>query len=267
MGADRVPDPRGSECHSWSAHAGVALYWYLTFNALNENGWREHSPSDLYQLFAKVGYKTDRTDVELSFAYANTDLTGNGLAPEGLLARDRRAVYTFPDETKNLMCLGNLRGSRWLTADLLLSTNAFYRYYQRKTSNGDVEISCVDDASDAVAFNPNGRVVNLGQCQGSAAGFVDQNGDPLTGDLEREAEGEFRKTKTITEDWGTTLQLSYRGKILGHGNRVTAGVAYDGHRSLHPGERRRRPRPGRQQRGGAAERTLRDGGGRPHRPA
>ena len=205
--------------------------WYLTFNALNENGWREHSPSDLYQLFAKVGYKTERTDVELSFAYANTDLTGNGLAPESLLARDRRAVYTFPDETKNLMYLGNLRGSRWLTDDLLLSTNAFYRYYQRKTSNGDVEISCVDDASDAVAFNPNGRVVNLGQCQGSAAGFVDQNGDPLTGDLEREAEGEFRKTKTITQDWGTTLQLSYRGKILGHGNRVTAGVAYDGHRS------------------------------------
>ena len=71
--------------------------WFLTFNALNENGWREHSPSDLYQLFAKVGYRTDRTDVELSFAYANNDLTGNGLAPESLLARDRRAVYTFPD--------------------------------------------------------------------------------------------------------------------------------------------------------------------------
>ena len=205
--------------------------WFVTFNALNEDGWREHSPSDLRQLFTKFGYRRDRTDVEVSFAYANNNLAGNGLAPESLLAGDRRAVYTFPDETKNLMYLGNLHGTRWLTDDLLLSTNAFYRYYQRKTSNGDAEISCVDDASDSVAFNPNGRVVHLGQCQGPSAGFVDQNGVPLTGDLERESEGEFRKTKTVTQDWGATLQLSHRGKILGHGNRITVGAAYDGHES------------------------------------
>ena len=205
--------------------------WYLTFNALNESGWREHSPSDLYQLFAKAGYKTDRTDVEVSFAYANNDLTGNGLAPESLLARDRRAMYTFPDETRNLMYLGNLRGSRWLTDDLLLSANAFYRNYQRTTGNGDVEISCVDDETDRAAFIPTGQAVHLGNCQGSSEGFVDRSGRPLDGELERESEGEFRKTKTSTQDWGTTLQLSHRGKIFGHGNRVTVGVAYDGHQS------------------------------------
>ena len=205
--------------------------WYLTFNVLREDGWREHSPSDLGQLFAKGGYKTDRTDVEVSYTFADNDLTGNGLAPESLLARDRRAVYTFPDETRNLMHLVNLRGSRWLTDDLLVSTNTFYRYYQRTTSNGDVQISCVDDDSGAVAFNPNGRVVPLGLCQGSAAGFIDRNGNPLDGELEREAEGALRKTKTVTQDWGATLQLSYKGKILGRGNQVTVGVAYDGHTS------------------------------------
>ena len=205
--------------------------WYLTFNVLNEDGWREHSPSDLNQVFAKVGYKRDGTDLEVSYTYANNDLTGNGLAPESLLARDRRAVYTFPDKTENLMNLVNMRGSQWLTDDVLVSGNTFYRYYQRTTRNGDVEISCVDDASGAVAFNPNGRVVHLGQCQGSAAGFVDQDGNPLAGALERESEGEFRKTKTATQDWGATLQLSYKGKILGRGNQVTVGVAYDGHQS------------------------------------
>ena len=29
--------------------------WYLNFTTLNENGWRDQSPSDLHQLFAKVG--------------------------------------------------------------------------------------------------------------------------------------------------------------------------------------------------------------------
>ena len=205
--------------------------WYLNFNVLNDDGWREQSPSDLNQVFAKVGYKTSRTDLEGSYTFADNSLTGNGLAPESLLARDRRAVYTFPDQTENVMHLVNLRGSQWLTDDLLLSANTFYRHYQRKTSNGDVEISCVDDESDATAFNPGGGIVPLGLCQGSAAGFVDKDGNPLGGDLAREAQGQFRRTKTVTQDWGATLQLSYKGKILGRGNRVTVGVAYDGHQS------------------------------------
>ena len=205
--------------------------WYLNFNILDDNGWREQSPSELNQVFAKVGYRTSRTDIEVSYTFADNDLTGNGLAPESLLARDRRAVYTYPDKTANLMHLVNLRGSQWLTDDLLVSANTFYRNYTRTTSNGDVEISCVDDDSGAVAFNPNGGVVALGNCRGPAAGFVDRNGDPLDGELERVAEGGFRRTKTTTQDWGATLQLSYKGKVLGFGNRVTVGMAYDGHSS------------------------------------
>ena len=63
------------------------------------------SPSDLHQLFTKAGYKTDRTDAGAELVYANNDLTGNGLVPQSLVAGDRRAVYTFPDKTKNLCTL------------------------------------------------------------------------------------------------------------------------------------------------------------------
>jgi outer membrane receptor protein involved in Fe transport len=205
--------------------------WFLTFNVLSEDGWREHSPSDLRQVFAKVGYRTERTDVEVSYAFADNTLIGNGLAPESLLARDRNAVYTFPDETKNLMHLFNLRGSQWLTDNLQLSANGFYRHYRRSTQNGDVEISCVDDETDRGVFTPAGRPLHLGQCQGSSEGLVDQRGRPLDGELEREAEGEFRRTKTDTQDCGVTLQLSHKGKIFGLGNQATVGVAYDGHRT------------------------------------
>src|SRR5262245_43872814 len=175
---------------------------YLTFNILDDDGWRAHSSSELRQFFGKLGYRTSQTDVTVSFAYANNNLTGNGLAPESLIAQDRRAVYTFPDHTRNLMDLVNITGSRWLTDDLLVSGNTFYRYYKRTTSHGDVETSCVDEASDAVAFTPSGQLVPLGLCQGPAAGFVDASGSPLAGGLELESEGEFRKTRMVTQDWG-----------------------------------------------------------------
>jgi iron complex outermembrane recepter protein len=203
--------------------------WFLGFNVLGENGWRDESPTDLRQLFSKVGYRTAQTHVELSYIYANNTLTGNGLVPESTLAVDRSAVYTFPDQTKNVMHLINLRGSQWLTDTVLLSGNTFYRNYSRETLNGDAEVNCVDDATDSQVFTTNGRPLHLGLCQGSAVGFVDAQGNPLAGNLVREAEGQDRTTKTRTQDWGVTLQLQHRGAIFERDNRLTLGFAYDGH--------------------------------------
>jgi len=203
--------------------------WFLGFNVLSENGWREESPTDLRQLFAKVGYRTSQTDLELSYIYANNKLTGNGLVPESTLAVDRSAVYTFPDQTKNVMHLVNLRGSQWLTDTLLLSGNTFYRNYARDTLNGDAAVNCLDDATGGQVFTANGRPLHLGLCQGSAVGFVDNQGNPLAGALELDPEAESRRTKTRTQDWGVTLQLQHRDKIFDRNNRLTVGVAYDGH--------------------------------------
>jgi len=203
--------------------------WFLGFNVLNESGWRDESPSQLRQAFAKVGYRTAHTDVELSYTFAKNQLVGNGLVPETTLAKDRRAVYTFPDETRNLMNLVNLRGSHWLTDAVLLSGDMFYRNYRRDTRNGDAGVTCVDDATGSQAFAANGRQLHPGLCQGSAAGFFDSQGNPLAGNLTLDSEGEDRKTRTQTNDWGVALQLQYRGKIMGRDNRFTVGAAYDGH--------------------------------------
>lgn len=226
----------GGSFGRWAVEAehGVAhgpFDLYLTFNALDENGWREHSPSELRQLFSRIGYKTERTDLNLNYIWADNDLTGNGFAPESLLARDRDAVHTFPDLTENRMHLVNLRGSRWLTDSVLFSGNGFYRYYKRKTLNGDAEVGCVDDATDREVFDAGGRPLHLGLCDGSAVGFFDEDGNPLAGELEREAEGEDRTTRTRTHDFGGTLQLSHRGTIMGRGNRLTVGFAFDRHES------------------------------------
>ena len=205
--------------------------WYVAFNALDEDGWRDRSPSNLRQLFAKGGWEAAGTAVGLTYVYVNNDLVGNGLVPESTLARSRSAVYTFPDQTRNEMHLGNVHGSHQLTDDLLLSGNAFYRDYRRRTFNGDAEVICRDDATGEEVFDAGGGLLHLGRCGGSSAGFFDRAGNPLAGALQREAEGEDRTTSTRSQDWGTTLQLSHKGKVFGHGNRVTAGVAYDGHQS------------------------------------
>src|SRR5262249_31387043 len=103
------------------------------------------------------------------------------------------------------------------------------RNYSRETLNGDAEVNCRDDASGSQVFTTVGRPLHLGLCQGSAVGFIDAQGNPLAGTLERDAEATTRRTKTRTQDWGVTLQLQHRDKIFERDNRLTLGVAYDGH--------------------------------------
>ncbi|HEY7038326.1 MAG TPA: TonB-dependent receptor [Methylomirabilota bacterium] len=207
------------------------LDWYLGFNALDEDGWRPFSPSSLRQLFTKVGWQSNGTALGLTYVYVNNDLTGNGLLPESTFNQNRHTVYTFPDRTQNIMNLGMVNGRHQLTEDLLISGNAFYRDYWRRTFNGDVEVNCLDGDTGEQVFDAAGRLLPLGACQGPSTGLVDSAGNPLDSELEREGEGENRKTSTSSQDWGVTVQLSHKGKIFGHGNRVTGGVAYDGHQA------------------------------------
>ncbi len=53
--------------------------YYVAGNLFREDGWRQHSPSEVRQAFAKVGWSNSKTAISLSFGYADNWLTGNGL--------------------------------------------------------------------------------------------------------------------------------------------------------------------------------------------
>ena len=65
------------------------------------NGWRDDSPSDVRQVFGKLGWKDQRNDITFTTSYANNSLTGNGLQEQRFLERDYASVYTKPDITDN----------------------------------------------------------------------------------------------------------------------------------------------------------------------
>ncbi|MEI9972429.1 MAG: TonB-dependent receptor [Ignavibacteriota bacterium] len=77
------------------------LNWYLAGNWFREDGWRFYSPSQVRQVFGKVGYSVGKTNFSLGFAYADNNLTGNGSTDTRFLARNYKAVNTIPDITWN----------------------------------------------------------------------------------------------------------------------------------------------------------------------
>jgi len=111
--------------------------YFLTGNYFDETGWRDNSPTRVYQGFGKVGWQNDKTDIDLSYTYADTSLYGNGAAPVSMLDYRRAASYT-PDFTANLLSFVNLTGTQFLTDKLLLSGNVYFRHLMTGAANGNI---------------------------------------------------------------------------------------------------------------------------------
>ncbi len=119
---------------------------YATGNLFREDGWRDESPSRIGQIFAKVGWRGASSSAYLTVAYADNDLTGNGLQEQRFLARDYASVYTKPDTTDNRALFVNLVGQHTVVEGVFLSGNVFYRNIKTSTYNGDINEESLDQA-------------------------------------------------------------------------------------------------------------------------
>ena len=215
--------------------------WYITGNRFAENGWRDSSPSDVRQLFGKLGWADAKTDLSLTLAAANNTLIGNGLQEKRLLDRDYRSVYSKPDETANQSTFLNLSAKHSLSDNMLLSGNLYYRSINTATVNGDVN----EDALNQSVYQPNADE----QDALTAAGF---SGFPLAGanaantpfpswrcianvllndEPAEKCNGVINRTRSEQENYGLSGQISVLGKLLGQRNQFTAGAAYDASRT------------------------------------
>jgi outer membrane receptor protein involved in Fe transport len=120
--------------------------WYAAGNLFREDGWRQFSPSEVRQSFGKLGWAAGKTTVNLSFAYANNWLTGNGLQDTRFLAKNYSSVYSIPDITWNHSPSFNLSARHEVNNKLTLSGNAYFRYIRANTTNGDINEGSFDES-------------------------------------------------------------------------------------------------------------------------
>jgi outer membrane receptor protein involved in Fe transport len=216
------------------------LDWFVTGNLFKERGWREDSPSDVRQLFGKLGWQGKDSDVHLTLAHADNQLTGNGLQQQSLLARDRASVYTKPDATGNRSTLFNLAASHGFNDALQFAGNLYYRDVHSSTFNGDINDEALGQslwqpsAADQAALNAAGyRGFPASGANAANTPFpfwrciaqVLQNDEPA-----EKCNGLLNRTQTAQQNYGVSGQFTWLGKLAGKSNRLVAGAGYDASR-------------------------------------
>lgn len=197
---------------SWGRKAGEFEYggehgdidYFITGNMFSEEGWRDHSPSQVNQLFGKLGWQNDTSDLDLSISLANNNLEGIQALPRSWLDKPESA-YTWPDIMDNNLVFLALKGSHFLSDDHLIAANAYFR--RSRTHN--------------FASNTNDCFASTETLAGEAC---DQT-VPEPVDIANQGSNE--RSMTDQFGYGLSAQYSYLGKVFGHNNQLTVGMSLD----------------------------------------
>ena len=142
----------------WGGSSGPIDY-FLTGNIYDDNGWAQHNPSKVRQYFGKLGWQTDRSDLDLSFTGADNTLQGTQTLPLSFFD-DIRQAYTFPDQNHNKLAFVMTKGSHFLSDNALLGGNLYYRHYENGNFSSNVsdnfEVDGIQATNDAADINQNG---------------------------------------------------------------------------------------------------------------
>ncbi len=192
------------------------LGWYFTTTRFEENGWRDHSPSDLNQYFGKISHRSSKHELDLSVTHAKSDLIGNGLTPQSFYDDRRASIFTRPDNSQNRMTMVALNGAYWLDDIHKLSGTVYVRQNHTRTLNGDAnddfEGSVNDGDCDPADFTDPADIAECTANQGAGA---------------NNETGIFNRTKTRQRGHGFSLQ--YAGITDEH--QFALGTTYDRSRS------------------------------------
>ncbi len=154
---------------------------FISATGFREDGWREQSSGNLGNVFAKFGRQQSDSNWDLSLLVGRSTLIGNGLLPSrnygadgddlpygrGMYENNRRAVYSYPDQTKNELNQLTFNLQRMLDSDTELAAMLYARQSVRKGMGGDVERE--EDANNPGTYDNEG-VLNLNTSRQTSAG-------------------------------------------------------------------------------------------------
>ena len=90
----------GMASAQWGMDKG-GFSFYGAVEGVTDTGWRFHSQSNLARLYADAGWRFGDSEIHLVASGAATSLGVVGPTPIGLIQRNAKSIFTFPQTTRN----------------------------------------------------------------------------------------------------------------------------------------------------------------------
>lgn len=212
-----------------SLAVGISGGSFSAFGAVqysHDDGWRAFSPSTLYNGYVDLGLDTENGGVHAKLVAADTDLTGNGVSPVELLAADRRAVFTWPDNSKSRYYRVSLHPWLALTASTRLEGTVYAQRLAHRTLNGDaadIEGCEDDDFAGLLCLEAAGSDDD----EESQSVLTDAVGSTIVDNLGGEGYGVLNRGRTRTDAMGVLFQFIDQRLLFAGENHLAVGFSYD----------------------------------------
>jgi len=195
---------------------------YFGIGAVDDDGFRYHSPTKLRQAYGDMGYEDGPLELHVSVSGAQNGIAAVGPTPVELLAQDRRAVFTHPQSIRNQMALGQVRAAYRASDVLNLSADVYARHFDQHLVDGnttDIDY-CGNDPAELCLEGNN-------DFPGDA--LYDSHGDPVPASAlpPGATPGETDFTRTNSNTVGLAAQASLTAPLAGLANNLVVGASFD----------------------------------------
>lgn len=189
---------------------------YVALEGVNDDGWRDFSPSQVRRMYADLGVKSRDAEFHVNFTGGENRFGVVGPTPVELLERRDDSVFTSPQKTKDQLAATSLNGTVTVAEGVKLSGVLYYRGFRQKHVDGNV--AEIEPCGDGLCL------------EGGEALFNARTGLPLSSDFfsnDDDIPGSIDRTQVKADGFGGSLQAASERKLFGHGNLFLIGASFD----------------------------------------
>src|SRR5215510_9166093 len=168
--------------------------FYAAADALNDNGWRQRSPSELRRIYTDVGVRGDDSEFHLNFTGASNRFGALAPTPIEMLNRSWSSVYTSPQTYKNQLAFLNATGSYRISDTWTVKGNTYIRSFRQQHVDGNVSEARPCDPGPGLCFGD------------TTTPLIGLDGNQVPDILGGAIAGSIDRTRTVAETIGGTLQ-------------------------------------------------------------
>ncbi len=126
--------------------------YYFGANLVRDKGWADENASSVKQVFGKLGWQNETTDIDTTLLLIDNTLRGTQTLPLSFFDRYKEP-YTYPDINHNQLTQLAVKASHFLSKTALLGGDIYYRQYKNNNFASNINDTLDPAAPERQAIN------------------------------------------------------------------------------------------------------------------